>query len=90
MYTCEKCNKTYQTEAIPHFLETYFCDDCFVNGQREIIQEQIMLMGDNLDQTTLQEKLNEIYSNHNKNALKFLDKNKALIKKAKKITKSKK
>jgi len=45
-----------------------------------------MLMGENLDQTTLQEKLNKIYSNHNKNALKFLDKdkNKALIKNSKK------
>lgn len=76
MYTCEKCNKKYQTEALPHFLESYFCDDCFAKGQGEKIQEQIMLMGDNLDQTILQEKINEIYSNHNKNALKFLEKNK--------------
>ncbi|GAA6238777.1 MAG: hypothetical protein SPLM_08920 [Spiroplasma phoeniceum] len=91
MYTCERCNKKYETDMIPHFLESYFCNDCFVKGQREKVQEQIMLMDNNLDQKELQDKINEIYNKHNKNVLQFLEKdkekNKELIKNLNKLTK---
>ncbi|MBW3059301.1 hypothetical protein D6D54_09215 [Spiroplasma poulsonii] len=71
MYTCQKCHKKYESKSIPHFLDNYFCDNCFFKGSKEIVQEQYWST-DNENKNF--KKVEEMYKKHNENVKNFLEK----------------